>query len=116
MNRESVERAATVDLDRFQGALLGGCYRCGSPVGDGDATIGVHYLVAGRGGRRGRYEWRAFSPALEPRKSELLKQARAGAHLACLACAIRARHGLIEWPDVVVTVDIDAFLNAKEGA
>jgi hypothetical protein len=86
----------------FCGEALGPCVACGNPVGDADGTIGVHYYVAAR--RRkdgtlsdGRHEWRTFSPATE-RRSELLRQAHAGADLLCLPCAIRARYGLIEWP------------------
>lgn len=87
----------------FRGEVLGRCVACGNPVGDTDSTIGVHYYVAAR--RRkdgtlsdGSYEWRTFSPATE-RRSELLRHVHAGADLLCLPCAIRARYGLIEWPD-----------------
>jgi hypothetical protein len=111
-----------------RGAVLGGCLACASPVGDDDSTIGVRYFIAGR--RRkdgtltdGRYEWRTLSPAVErgdydstdrvakragnERRSELLRQARGGADLLCLACATRAKYGLLEWPDVDDGEDLD---------
>jgi hypothetical protein len=114
-------RATPEVVEPPRGAVLGGCFACASPVGDDDSTIGVRYFIAGRRRKDGtisdrRYEWRTLSPAVErgdydstdrvakragnERRSELLRQARGGADLLCLACATRAKYGLLEWPDV----------------
>ena len=99
-----------------RGTLLGPCDRCGAAVGDDDPLIGIWYLTSGRAGKGDRGAWRLASPALErgdndsaaviakraggERRSEFLRQARAGARLLCWRCAVRLRHELIEPPKI----------------
>jgi hypothetical protein len=96
-----------------EGPVLGGCLRCGEPAFEGGPSIAVRYRVRRQpGSKEPSYEWKIFSPLVElgayldeatrkrrrQRPPEVVRQARAGAHLLCRSCTAEARFGLVAWP------------------